>query len=166
MSKEAVTAYVASGFGFTEATRGFMRDVYIPALKRLGIVPINPWDLTSQEEIDSVFSIKNHKERLRALQELNWKIGERNKEAIDTSQILIANLDGQEVDSGVASEIGYAVGKGKTVFGWRGDIRKTGEEGAIVNLQVQYFIEYSGGKIATSLQELEDILRDYIAKPN
>lgn len=91
---------------------------------------------------------------------MNHLIGQRNRLAIERSQILIALLDGQELDSGTASEVGYASGKGKRVYSLRSDFRQAGEAGARVNLQVQYFIEASGGRIATSLAELCTFLTD------
>ncbi len=47
-----------------------------------------------------------------------------------------------DVDSGMATEIGYAYAKGN---GYRGDFRIAGDNpGAIVNLQVEHFIRNSG----------------------
>ena len=61
---------------------------------------------------------------------------------------MLAVLDGTDVDSGTASEIGYAYAKGKPMVGYRGDFRLSSDnEGGVVNLQVQYFILTSGGSI-------------------
>jgi len=39
----------------------------------------------------------------------------------------LAVVDGQEVDSGVASEVGFAYGLGKRIIGYRNDFRLAGE---------------------------------------
>ena len=72
---------------------------------------------------------------------------------------VLAVLDGVDVDSGTASEIGYAFGLGdKVINGYRGDFRRSGEnDGVCINLQVQYWIEQSGGTIVRSLSELSQL---------
>lgn len=144
-------AYLAGPYGFSDSTRYFMEKVYVPELREV-VETINPWDLTSDKEVKEAES--KGKEKGFAME-----IGKRNKEAIESSDVVIAALDGQEVDSGTAAEIGYAVGKGKKVYGYRSDFRQTGEKGAIVNLQVQYFIENSGGKIVSDLGELKEAIK-------
>ena len=65
--------------------------------------------------------------------------------------MVLANLDGQDVDSGTAAEIGYAFAKGKPIIGYRGDVRLSSDNvGSTVNLQVEFFIRESGGEIVTS----------------
>jgi len=46
-----------------------------------------------------------------------------NKEALDSCDLVIANLDGSDIDSGTSWEIGYAFAKGKPVIGIRSDFR-------------------------------------------
>ena len=66
---------------------------------------------------------------------------------------MFAVLDGTDVDSGTAAEIGYAFARGKKILGYRGDFRLSADnEGATVNLQVEYFIRESGGDIVTALR--------------
>ncbi len=146
-------AYTASPYGFSESTRLFMEKEYIPELRKVVDV-INPWGLTSDAEVKKARA--EGKET-----EFNMEIGKRNREAIDACDIVVAALDGPQVDDGTAAEIGYAAGKGKTVFGYRSDFRQSGESGAVVNLQVQYFIESSGGKIVSTLSELREVLQEY-----
>jgi nucleoside 2-deoxyribosyltransferase len=68
-------------------------------------------------------------------------------------------LDGTDVDSGTAAEIGYAFAKGKPILGYRGDFRLAADnEGGVVNLQVEYFIRASGGDIITKLDGLAGAL--------
>ena len=74
---------------------------------------------------------------------------------IREADTIVAVLDGVDVDSGTAAEIGYGYGIGKRLFGLRTDIRQSGEnEGGLVNLQVRYFIDHSGGTVATTADEL------------
>lgn len=44
--------------------------------------------------------------------------------AIGDADVVVANLDGMDVDSGTAWEIGYAVGFGKSIIGIRTDWRR------------------------------------------
>jgi nucleoside 2-deoxyribosyltransferase len=68
---------------------------------------------------------------------------------------MIAILDGPDVDSGTAAEIGYAFARGKLIVGYRGDFRLSADnEGSIVNLQVEYFIRESGGAIVSRYEDL------------
>ena len=58
------------------------------------------------------------------------------------------HLDGTDVDSGTAAEIGYAAALHKPVVGLRLDLRVTGDnEATIVNLQIEWFIRESGGRL-------------------
>lgn len=135
--------YVASPLGFTEAGRRYYTETLISALARV-VDPVDPWALTEKHEVEA----GGHRRDF-------WlEVGQRNAEAIDSCELLAAVLDGQEVDSGTASEVGYAAASGLTCFGLRTDLRQSGEPGMAVNLQVEYFIERSGGRIAGSLEEL------------
>jgi nucleoside 2-deoxyribosyltransferase len=143
--------YVASPLGFTDAGRHYYTSIYLPALREV-VEVIDPWAMTQpQQWIDA--------ERDGTIGDLIAEVGARNIEAIRTADLLAANLDGQEVDSGTASEIGFATGVGVRCFGLRTDLRQSGEAGAHVNLQVEAFIVASGGSITGSLEELAEALR-------
>jgi nucleoside 2-deoxyribosyltransferase len=91
------------------------------------------------------------------LQEVNFKIGENNAKFIQQADLVCAILDGADVDSGTAAEIGYAYGLGKRIYGYRGDFRISSDNlGSKINLQVEYFIHASGGQIFYSMAELRD----------
>jgi nucleoside 2-deoxyribosyltransferase len=69
--------------------------------------------------------------------------------------VVFAVLDGPDVDSGTASEIGYAYARQKLIVGYRGDFRLSADnEGGIVNLQVEHFIRASGGTIVSKVSEI------------
>ena len=60
----------------------------------------------------------------------------KNLTGIENSDLMIAVIDGADVDSGTAWEIGYAFAKGKPVIGLRTDFRTLGIEGT-VNLMIE-----------------------------
>ena len=94
-------------------------------------------------------------ERIDAWRKLNFEIGQKNQHAIDECDAVVAVLDGSDVDSGTAAEIGYAFAKNKPILGYRSDFRLSADnEGGIVNLQVEYFIRASGGDIITRLADI------------
>jgi nucleoside 2-deoxyribosyltransferase len=105
-------------------------------------------------------------ERRDAWRSLNGEIGERNRAAIDAAHGVVAVLDGVDVDSGTAAEVGYAFARGKWIVGYRGDFRLSADnEGSVVNLQVEFFIEQSGGSIVTRMSDLAGALRSAGARP-
>jgi nucleoside 2-deoxyribosyltransferase len=155
--------YVASPLGFSEVGRLFMHDRLLPLVNSLGFAVEDPWELTSWEEVGAVQEIRDGAERIEAWRCLNTIIGERNAKAIARSDAMIAVLDGVDVDSGTASEIGYAYAKGLRIIGYRGDFRLSADnEGAVVNLQVEHFIRASGGTIVTTVTALEPELKNIL----
>ena len=67
------------------------------------------------------------------------EIFEKNEKAIQDADIVVAVIDGSDIDSGTAWEIGYAYGIGKPIIGLRTDFRTMGIEG-IVNLMIEQSI--------------------------
>lgn len=151
--------YIASSLGFSEAGNLFMHEKLFPLIKSLGYGIIDPWTLTPRKDIERVLKMPYSIERKNAWAKLNIVIGRNNVKGIDKSCGLIAVLDGTDVDSGTAAEIGYAAAQNKPVLAYRGDFRLSADnEGAIVNLQVAYFIHMTGGKIVTSLEDIKKYL--------
>lgn len=146
--------YLASPLGFAESTRAYM-DLLAQALRSHAEV-LNPWDKTELgAQYATVQDLPTHAERLKRWQEINTQIGAANTEMIDAADTIVAVLDGVDVDSGTAAEIGYGFGRGLRLYGIRTDFRMTGEnEGGIVNLQVRYFIDASGGTVVTTISDL------------
>ena len=92
---------------------------------------------------------------MAAFKEIATRIGKANEEAIRASDIVFGVLDGAELDSGAVSEIGFGAGLGKKCYGLRTDFRNSGDfEGIPINLQVLYFIEFSGGKLFRRINEI------------
>lgn len=152
--------YIASPLGFSEAGRHFSNSVLIPFVRRLGYDVLDPWTLTDPRKIEAVQRMPDGPARLEAWRALNREIGATNRAAIDDAQAVVAVLDGADVDSGTAAEIGYAFARGKLIVGYRSDFRLIGDnEGGIVNLQVEFFIRESGGTIVGRLEDLAPGLR-------
>lgn len=144
-------AYIASPLGFSEAGRAYYAEHYLPAL-RAHVEPVDPWALAAPAEFE-------HARALGRERELGLDVGARNAGAIAGAQLLIAQLDGQEVDAGTAAEIGYATALGLPCLAVRSDLRASGEPGMTVNLQVEAFVALSGGFVTRSLDELVARLR-------
>lgn len=73
-------------------------------------------------------------------------IFERCLEALDKSDIVLAILDGTQVDDGTAWEIGYAYGSKKLIMGIRTDFRSAGDtKESMVNSMIENscFVLYS-----------------------
>jgi nucleoside 2-deoxyribosyltransferase len=108
-----------------------------------------------QGNANDVLKLPFGPERRDAWRMLNPKIGRKNQLAIDECNAIFAVLDGTDVDSGTAAEIGYGFARGKKILGYRGDFRLSADnEGGIVNLQVEYFIRASGGDIVFRLDDV------------
>ena len=158
------SVYLASPLGFAASTAAFMAEL----VARLAdhVIVVNPWaDHRFDRDFANLSRLNDHHERVRRLHDINHQLGRGNEERIRSSDALIAVLDGVDVDSGTAAEIGFAYALGKRSYGIRTDFRLAGDNlGSIVNLQVQYFIEASGGRIVDSLDALipcaEEIAHD------
>lgn len=156
---DPIKIYVASPLGFSEVGRDFMYGRIIPTIEDLGYEVLDPWKLTPEEQIASVLALPYGEEKRQRWQRLNQVIGKNNETAIKDATGLLAVLDGVDVDSGTASEIGCAAALEKPVLGYRGDFRLSADnEGSIVNLQVEYFIRKNGGTIITEISSLKEEL--------
>lgn len=118
--------YVASGLGFSEPTIAFYRNTLLPMLEVHGVSYLDPWSHQGG--------------------------GEENESMLTRASVVFAVLDGPDVDSGTAAEIGWAASRGTPIVGWRSDLRRAGEhDHVVVNMQVQYFVERHGGAIHKDL---------------
>lgn len=152
--------FVASPLGFHESGR-LLLPILCERLRDLGATPVNPWSASQDLELElrKAQYISDPDARRRKLHALSMQIADQNASLLQSCDGVLAVLDGCDVDSGTASEIGYAFGLGnKIIHGYRGDFRRSGEnEGVHINLQVEYWIEKSGGKIVFSLEELDQL---------
>jgi len=156
--------YLAGPLGFSEAGRSFYQREVVARVERLGHVALDPWsdddilgiDPNLGAEIKAAQGMPYGPGKRDVWRPLNVRIGAKNRALIDACDLVLAVLDGVDVDSGTAAEIGYAFAQGKPILGYRGDFRLSADnEGATINLQVEYFIRAGGGTIFTRLDELE-----------
>jgi nucleoside 2-deoxyribosyltransferase len=151
--------YLAGPYGFSEAGRAFHNDTLIPLLEQHGHTILDPWALTDARKIETVAALPYGQTKKDAWAALNREIGANNTAAIDRCDLVVAVLDGVDVDSGTAAEIGYAFAKGKPIVGYRGDFRLSADnEGSTVNLQVEYFVHQSGGAIVARIVDLPEMI--------
>jgi nucleoside 2-deoxyribosyltransferase len=155
--------YLASPLGFAESTRAFMAELVARLASVVSV--LNPWDDTSfQADFERAAGIIDPAERWALYARINTRIGAKNAENIRAAGGMVAVLDGVDIDSGTAAEIGYAYGLGKRIYGLRTDFRLTGEnEVAVVNLQVRYFIDDSGGTLVSTVTALLPLLEGWIS---
>ena|SRR6185312_436314 len=104
-------------------------------------------------------------------------IADGDDDHLSKIDFLIAIIDGVEIDSGVACEIGVAATLGKPIFGLYTDVRQMGRDNqdkidALIedptenqflyrNLYVVGKIKSSGGKIASNPNELIRFIKEY-----
>lgn len=158
-------AYVASPLGFSEAGRYFYYEQLLPMVTQTGFAVLDPWTLTDPLLIRSAVNSPEGKTQRKRWSEVNAVIGKNNDEAIKKSSIIVAILDGPDVDSGTAAEIGSAASMGKIIIGYRNDLRLSADNvGATVNLQVEYYIHKNGGDIVTTLEMLKEKLKIFHAQ--
>lgn len=146
--------YLASPLGFSPELKPYLQRVKA-RLHQLGYEIFDPWEQPFSKAIRDASGIADHDERLAVYTRLAEDIGVANENGIRESDFLLAVLDGADVDSGTAAELGFGVGIGKQCHGLRTDWRDTGEFGLPMNLQVLHFIETSGGTLFRRIQEIE-----------
>lgn len=151
--------YLASPLGFADSTRPFMEE--LARALREHFTVLNPWDNHEfdRDLVEAREERGNYERRMALFARFNQQIARANEEAIRRCDIVVGVLDGVDVDSGTAGEMGFAYGIGKRVYGLRTDFRLTGDNiAAGVNLQVRHWIEASGGKYATGVDDLRAAL--------
>jgi CYTH domain-containing protein/nucleoside 2-deoxyribosyltransferase len=139
--------YVASALGPSEAGRRYAADVLLPALRDAGLEPLDPWDLPD-DPTDAARRIADAPARREALARAQRAVAARRGALIRSASGVFAVLDGPEIDSGTAAEIGFAAALGIPCVGVRTDLRSAGDnEATVVNPQVEWFIESTGGAV-------------------
>jgi nucleoside 2-deoxyribosyltransferase len=113
--------YITSPPGFTESTKHFMNRVLIPAVMAAEVEAINPWrdDGRAHELFTAISAMPSIDQRRIIYDELLLYLGKRNEEDIKKCEGIIAVLDGIDVDSGTAVEIGYGAALKKWIIGYR-----------------------------------------------
>ena len=159
------TLYLAGPRGFSELNKPGTEVIEAILSKKFHVV--NPFKETKalgreigilhQKFLQQSENPTSFSQIQQSLQDINHRIGEHNVASIRGADLVLAILDGSDVDSGTAAEIGFAFALGKPIYGLRGDLRWSGDNlGTRINLQVEYFIKASsGGKILFSLADLQ-----------
>jgi nucleoside 2-deoxyribosyltransferase len=144
----AHSVYLAGPLGFFDAGRHYLASVLVPELERHGLHVVEPFAVAApafagvDDKTDDDLAALNH------------VTGETNARLITDADVVLAVLDGPDVDSGTASEIGFAYASGTPIVGLLTDWRSASDNRAArVNLQVEYFINASGGDIVGSVDE-------------
>ncbi len=147
--------YLAGPLGFLEAGQSFQKALG-EIVRNNRCQPLDPWG--GPDPFEAVKMMPEGHEKRDKLTQLDMATAEKNRCMIEQAKAVLAVLDGSDVDSGTAAEIGYAFARGKVIIGYRGDTRLSSDnEGTTVNLQVEYFILESGGKkgkIVTSKDQI------------
>ena len=144
--------YLAGPLGFSPATRLYHDTVLRPAVEGAGWTALDPWD--SDPADDAIWQAPPGSEARADLADLMVRLAAANTAMIDACDVVLAVLDGADVDSGTAAEIGYAAARGKRVVGLRMDTRLAGDcEAVAVNLQVEYYVRLHGGTITRTLED-------------
>lgn len=150
--------YLASPLGFCSEHADYRKRI-TDHLKAQGHEIFDPWEQKHvDQKIEAALDIYDPKEMKTAIDKAAEFAGRVNADGIKSSDAVLAILDGAEVDSGTAAEIGYGAGIGKKCYGLRSDLRNMGElPGLPINLQVLYFITSTGGVL---FRRLENVLID------
>jgi nucleoside 2-deoxyribosyltransferase len=150
---ESGSVYLAGPSGFFAAGLLWHNTVVVPTVRAAGLIPKDPW--SGESAIANVMEAMEYgAERRAALQEANRQQGRYDLALIDESEAILASLDGPDVDSGTAVEVGYGFAKGLLIVGLRTDTRRSSDnEGGIVNLMIETCIMDSGGMLTESLHE-------------
>ncbi len=153
--------YTSSLFGMTEEGRRYTREVLWPTLRSIeNVVILDPWKdviYMSDEEFKNGPPLTKEQRR---------EIGIANFRMIDQSTFVLANLDGNIVDSGTGAEMGYGHAKGKVVIGYYAFDSKAFGNGntSPENIQIEAPIILSGGIAARTLNEAAAEIRTKIAQ--
>lgn len=138
------------------------KTVVVPKVVAAGLTPKDPW--VNQSAITGVIdAMEFGPERRTALQKANLAQGRYDLHLIRESQAILASLDGPDVDSGTAVEIGYGFGLDLLIVGLRTDIRRSGDnEGSIVNAMIETCVVDSDGILTDSLDTAVTFIADYL----
>lgn len=148
--------YLASPLGFSPETNSYLEKVK-NRIRAQGHEIFDPWEQGQYaQRILLANQLENFHARVDEFKAIASGIGNINENGIIECSGLLAILDGAEVDSGTASEVGFASALDKICFGLRTDIRDCGDfVGIPINLQVLRFIERSGGRLFRSIDEIQ-----------
>ena len=147
--------YLASPLGFSPENSAYLNQIKV-TLASQGFEIFDPWEQKQfAGRLENAAREQDFAARVAAFKVIAQEIGSCNEGGIRWANFILAVLDGAEVDSGTAAEVGFGSALGKKCYGLRTDLRDSGDFiGLPVNLQVLHFIEKSGGKMFRSIAEI------------
>jgi nucleoside 2-deoxyribosyltransferase len=149
--------YAAGPLGFTPYGADYHAQNVLRRLETAGFDIADPW--VTPADVEAVYAMGDTAD-LDDLKLANQAVGRNNIDLITHCDGVLAILDGTDVDSGTASEVGFAAALGKRVVGLRLDSRVTGDNRAAqINLQVEAFVQQNGGDVVHTLDEAIILLR-------
>ena len=155
-----IPIHVASPLQYTMPGRIFYSTTLVPILTSNGFRPLAAWDNAPTVGRSSAARRYVTLRPTGAAEAAAIAFAEANQAMLDRCRGVFAVLDGTDVDSGVAAEVGYAAARGLPIVGWRSDIRRAGEPVAThVSLQVEHFIAITGGQIVSDLDIAVRLMR-------
>ncbi len=107
-----------------------------------------------EDRLDGIQIVWPHE--LVSCQSTAEQIFQANLQALMECDIMVAMLDGPQVDDGTAWEIGCFFMQGKKILGLRTDFRRAGEKD---DSRVNLMIECSCQTVASGLEELAEALK-------
>lgn len=128
--------------GFSEDCRDFCRERTLYLVRESGFEALDPQD-------GGIESPAPEAEK-QAWDRFNMLAGERNAKMIESSNGMLAVLDGTDVDSATASETGCAFALGKKIPGCRGDFRLAGDnpEAPLISRSSASYEKAAAGQLA------------------
>ncbi|MBR9691908.1 hypothetical protein GOV06_03915 [Candidatus Woesearchaeota archaeon] len=165
--------YLANPLGFSlelekpalDNLIGLLEGVQVEGIEVKVIEPF----AENEKYLPQITPNESYKEHERKWDEFNDQVYENNKQLMAQSHMMVAILNGADVDSGVASEVAKYSLAGKPVIGYRDDFR-LGENIASrgINLEVKgsvkEAIKKSGGQIVGGLDHLVKTATEYVRK--
>lgn len=138
--------YLANPEWFTESGRIMIQERVLPSLVNAGVTVYEPFREFYARATQKFGEFDLSKREICLFGAYS------NVQAIKSAKMILAVLDGVDVDSGTASEIWWGSMIWKRIVGIRTDFRWNSADGVAVkiNLQVEWFISMSGGIICDS----------------
>ncbi len=148
--------YLASPLGFSPENNPY-REKIKQHLIQQGYQIFDPWEQKEvNRRITTALAMEDQSERTKAINDAAAFAGAANADGIRWANVVLAVLDGAELDSGTAAEVGFGAGLGKKCYGLRTDKRDVGDlPGLPFNLQVLHFILLSGGRLFRTIPEIK-----------
>jgi len=147
------SVYLASPCGFNKEHLGYLSRIK-ERLSALGFDVQDPWD-SDHSAILRKAKNTGGRTRVAAYLRAGLFIGVHNESMLRRADVVLGVLDGTDVDSGVACEMGLARGLGKRCYGLRCDWRDAGDLPHLpVNLQIVSLVHESGGRIFRSIKNI------------